>query len=148
MSVSRLDQLLISAAEQEASDLHLIVGVPPAFRINGEILLSDEDALTMEALAGMAFSLLNPEQRERFERQWELCISIPHEMAGRVRVTLYRRNGSPEISVRFCGKRIPTREELGLPGKIDDLARKPNGLVLITGPRGLEKPQRYITWSI
>jgi twitching motility protein PilT len=139
MSFSRFDQLIASAVEQEASDLHLIVGVPPAFRIAGEILLADEDALTTEAIAGMAFNLLNADQRETFEKDWELCISVPHRVAGRARVTLYRRNGNPEISIRFCGKKIPTREELGLPPKIDDLARKPNGLVLITGPTGAGK---------
>lgn len=139
MSYSRLDQLIADAVEREASDLHLIIGVPPAFRINGEIILADEDVLTVEAVAGMAFNLLNAEQRESFEREWELCISLPHETAGRIRVTLYRRNGSPEISVRFCGRHIPSLEELGLPPKIDDLARKPNGLVLITGPTGAGK---------
>jgi twitching motility protein PilT len=139
MSATRLEQLITSALEQEASDLHLIVGVPPAFRVNGEIILADEDVLSFEALAGMAYSLLNADQREKFDREWELCISLPHETAGRIRVTLYRRNGSPEMSIRFCGRRIPSREELGLPPKIDDLARKPNGLVLITGPTGAGK---------
>jgi twitching motility protein PilT len=139
MSSSRLDRLIISAIEQEASDLHLIVGVPAAFRINGEIILADEDALSVEALAGMAYNLLNPDQREKFDREWELCISLPHDFAGRIRVTLYRRNGSPEMSIRFCGRRIPSLEELGLPLKIDELARKPNGLVLITGPTGAGK---------
>ena len=139
MSASKLDQLIASAVEQEASDLHLIVGAPPAFRMNGEVILADDDVLTTEALAGMAFSLLNSDQREKFEREWQLCISIPHEVAGRVRVTLYRRNGSPEMSIRFCGSRIPSREALGLPPKIDELARKPNGLVLIIGPTGSGK---------
>jgi twitching motility protein PilT len=139
MSIFRLDQLIGAATEQEASDLHLVVGVPPAFRINGDILLSDEDALTTEAVTGMAFSLLNSDQREKFERDSELCISAPHSVAGRVRVTLYRRNGGPEMSLRFCGQRVLSREELGLPAKIDDLARKPNGLVLITGPTGAGK---------
>jgi twitching motility protein PilT len=139
MSYSRLDELIMSALEQEASDLHLIVGVPPAFRINGEIILADEDGLSFEALAGMAYSLLNADQREKFDREWELCISLPHESAGRIRVTLYRRNGSPEMSMRFCGRHIPSLEDLGLPAKINDLARKPNGLVLITGPTGAGK---------
>lgn len=139
MSATRLDQLIGYAIEQEASDLHLVVGVSPAFRINGEVILADEDPLTVEALAGMAYNLLNSEQREKFDREWELCISIPHEVAGRIRVTLYRRNGSPEMSIRFCGRRIPGLEELGLPPKIDELARKPNGLVLITGPTGAGK---------
>ena len=139
MSYSRLDQLITCAIDQEASDLHLVVGVPPAFRINGEIILADEDVLSVEALAGMAYNLLNQDQREKFDRDWELCISLPHDTAGRIRVTLYRRNGSPEMSIRFCGRRIPGLEELGLPPKIDDLARRPNGLVLITGPTGAGK---------
>jgi len=56
-----------------------------------------------------------------------------------VRVTFYRRNGHAEMSLRFCGDRIPTREELGLPARIDDMARRPNGLFLITGPTGAGK---------
>ncbi len=87
----------------------------------------------------MPTSLLNEQQKRKFEQEWELCISLLHPAAGRVRATFYRRNGHPEMSFRFCGERIATREELGLPEKIDDLARKPNGLVLITGPTGAGK---------
>lgn len=139
MSLTCFDQWIAEATEREASDLHLIAGVAPAFRINGEIILADAAPLTVEALAGMAFSLLNADQREKFEREWELCISIAHPIGGRIRVTLYRRSGTPEMSVRFCGHRICSREELGLPAKIEELARKPNGLVLITGPTGAGK---------
>jgi twitching motility protein PilT len=139
MTTPSLDTLLAQAAANEASDLHMIVGVPPAFRINGDIIFADTDALSAEAVSGMAFGLLNEAQRRMFEHEWELCISLPHSVAGRVRVTFYRRNACPELSIRFCGKRIPIREELGLPPRIDDLARRPNGLVLITGPTGSGK---------
>jgi twitching motility protein PilT len=64
---------------------------------------------------------------------------VRHEVAGRVRMTFYKRNGGAEMSCRFCGSRIPAREELGLPARVDELARKPNGLVLITGPTGAGK---------
>jgi twitching motility protein PilT len=139
MNESRLDKLLETANELGASDLHVIVGVPPAYRVNGEIILADEDALTPDSVTQMAEGLLNEVQREKFDREWELCISLLHAAAGRVRVTLYRRNGHPELSLRLCGDRIPTREELGLPAKIDELARRPNGLFLITGPTGAGK---------
>jgi len=139
MNESRFDKLLATASEYGASDLHLIAGVPPAYRVNGEIILADEDALTPEVVTPMAEALLNDVQREKFEREWELCISLLHPTAGRVRVTFYRRNGHPEMSFRFCGDRIPNREELGLPAKIDDMARRPNGLFLITGPTGAGK---------
>jgi twitching motility protein PilT len=134
-----LDRLLVMAADHGASDLHLIAGVPAALRVNGEILFADADALLAEAIAEVASDLLNVEQRDKFEREWELCISLFHEATGRVRATLYRRNGHPEMSFRFCGNRIAARAELGLPAKIEELARRPNGLVLITGPTGAGK---------
>jgi twitching motility protein PilT len=113
--------------------------VPPAFRVNGEIIIADEDALTEAEITLMADRLLNQQQKAKFEQEWELCISLLHSAAGRVRVTFYRRNGHPELSLRFCGERIATREELGLPDRIDELTRRPNGLVLVTGPTGAGK---------
>lgn len=139
MIMNLLDRLLLAARTNEASDLHLIAGVPPAFRVNGEIILAEEDVLHEDELATLAYGLLNDRQREKFERDWELCISLLHPSAGRLRVTFYRRNGYPELSLRFTGEQIASREELGLPEKIDSLARRPNGLVLVTGPTGAGK---------
>jgi twitching motility protein PilT len=139
MPTQILDRYLSAATEFDASDLHLVAGVPPAFRVNGEIIIADEDSVTEEELAAIADGLLNEQQRKKFDHEWELCISLLHERAGRVRATFYRRNGTPEMSFRFCGERIATRQELGLPDKIDELARRPNGLVLITGATGAGK---------
>ena len=139
MSAEKLNRFLSAANDFEASDLHLITGVPPAYRVNGEIIIADADALTQEDVTAMVESLLNEQQRKKFDQEWELCISLLHSVAGRVRATFYRRNGHPEMSFRFCGEHIATREELGLPERIDELARKPNGLVLITGPTGAGK---------
>jgi twitching motility protein PilT len=139
MTDENLDRLLTAAKEFDGSDLHLVAGVPPAFRVNGEIIIADEDALTEQDITRMAESLLNEQQQKKFEQEWELCISLLHPNAGRVRATFYRRNGHPELSFRFCGERVASRAELGLPEKIDDLARRPNGLVLITGPTGAGK---------
>jgi twitching motility protein PilT len=139
MNVTTLDRLLTLAHEHEASDLHVIAGVPPAFRVNGEIILSEGDVLMESDVDEMALQLLNDVQREKFEREWELCISMRHPCAGRVRITFYKRNGHFEMCFRFCGDRIHTREELGLPAKLDDIVRRPNGLFLITGPTGAGK---------
>src|SRR5664279_871548 len=139
MSTENLDRLLAAATKFDASDLHLVAGVPPAYRVNGEIILADEDALSEKDVGAIAAGLLNAQQQKKFDEEWELCISLLHPDAGRVRATFYRRNGHPEMSFRFCGERIATREELGLPEKLDDLARKPNGLLLITGPTGAGK---------
>jgi twitching motility protein PilT len=134
-----LDRLVVEARDRNASDLHLVAGVPPAFRVTGEILLADRDALTTENLVHLTNGVLTKEQNTKFHAEWELCISVFHETAGRMRMTFYRRNGMPELSIRFCGDRVRTREELGLPVKIDELARKQNGLILITGPAGTGK---------
>ena len=135
----QLDRLFLRVAAERASDLHLIVGLPPTLRINGEIIVTDSDVLTADETIHLVNTLLNPTQQAVFERDWELCISLHHPTVGRMRVTLYRRNGVPELSIRFCGTRIYTREELGLPPKIDDLARKRNGLILVTGATGAGK---------
>src|SRR4029077_4992817 len=139
MTTGTLERLLSAAKEFDASDLHLVAGVPPAFRVNGEIIIADEDTLKEEEINRMADSLLNDYQKKKFEQEWELCISLLHRAAGRVRATFYKRNGHPEMSFRFCGEKIATREELGLPEKIDDMARRPNGLFLITGATGAGK---------
>src|SRR5258707_4731696 len=107
-----LDRLLSAAGEFDASDLHLVAGVPPAFRVNGEIIIADEDALTEQQVGQIADSLLNQQQKKKFEEEWELCISMLHRAAGRVRATIYRRHGHPEMRFRFFGERISTREEL------------------------------------
>jgi twitching motility protein PilT len=107
--------------------------------VNGEIIIADEDALSEQEIGDMANSLMNEQQRLKFEQEWELCISILHSVAGRVRATFYRRNNHPELSLRFCGEKVASRTELGLPEKLDELTRKTNGLVLITGPTGAGK---------
>lgn len=139
MSTENLDRLLSAAKDFDGSDLHLVTGVPPAFRVNGEIIIADEDALTEAEITRIADTLLNDQQKKKFEQEWELCISLLHKSAGRVRATFYKRNGHPEMSFRFCGEKIASRHELGLPEKIEDMARKPNGLFLITGPTGAGK---------
>jgi twitching motility protein PilT len=134
-----ISRLLEAVSSFDASDLHLVAGVPPAFRVNGEIILADEDGLTAAELTELAEGLLNDQQKKKLEEDWELCISLHHDAVGRMRATFYRRNGHPEMSFRFCGHRIATRAELGLPEKIDELARRPNGLLLVTGPTGAGK---------
>ena len=106
MSAEKLDRLLSAASDFDASDLHLVAGVPPAFRVNGEIIIADEDVLTERDVADIAESLLNEQQKKKFEQEWELCISLVHQAAGRVRATFYRRNGHPEMSFRLDRKSV------------------------------------------
>src|SRR5258708_35419878 len=83
MSTANLDRFLSAASDFDASDLHLVAGVPPAFRVNGEIIIADEDALSEAELESIVARLLNEQQKKKFEQEWELCISMLHSAAGR-----------------------------------------------------------------
>src|SRR5262249_50438916 len=75
-------RLLSAVKKFDASDLHLVAGVPPAFRVNGEIIIADEDALTEQEVEQMANGLLNEQQKKKFEQEWEVCISVLHPALG------------------------------------------------------------------
>jgi twitching motility protein PilT len=136
MNNQKLAHLVTDAGAAVASDLHVMAGHRPAFRVNGEIVLAEEGPLTAEEVTTMAFSLLDAAQRARFERDGEVTAGVGHAIAGRLRATLYRRDGQPELSLRLCGDHIPPRAALGLPAKVDDLLLRPAGLVLVAGPSG------------
>lgn len=134
MNNRKLEHLITDAGAAMASDLHLMAGRPPTFRVNADIVAAEEGPLTAEEVTTMAFSLLGPAPRARFERDGEVTVGVSHAIAGRLRATLYRRDGQPELSLRLCGDHIPPREALGLPAKVDELLLRPAGLVLVAGP--------------
>ncbi len=134
-----LDRLLYTARRFGASDIHLIAGLPPAWRVNGEIVLAEAEPYSAETLARLALDALTEAQRETFEKEMALSYSLTHSELGRFRVSVYLRNGSPELSIRACAEKLRTREELGLPEAVDRLLDRPSGLILVTGPTGSGK---------
>ncbi len=135
----QIDRLLLAARKAGASDLHIVAGVPPALRVNGEILMANADSLTQEETKNLTYQLLSENQRAAFEREQGLCVSIFHTAVGRVRLTAYYHAGNVEASIRLCNLEIPTSEELGLPPIVDELTRRSGGLLLVTGPTGVGK---------
>ncbi len=131
--------LLKTARDQGASDIHIVAGIPPAFRIDGEIVLADCDPLTQEDTRNLTYQILSEVQKEQLEKEMELSFSIYQSKYGRFRVTIYLHAGNPELAIRPCNEMVQTAEELGLPSVVEDLARKKNGLVIITGPTGTGK---------
>src|SRR5690606_23133598 len=87
----------------------------------------------------ISLSILTESQRNVLAEQYELCFSILDEETGRVRVTVYYHGGVPELSIRLGNTKITDAGDLGLPPIVADLAARPNGLVLITGPTGVGK---------
>jgi twitching motility protein PilT len=136
---SALRQLLMTAIENKASDLHLTENSPAIFRIDGKLKSVHAELLTREAIHEMIFSVLTPEQKQKFETDKELDFSLALSGLDRFRVNVHIQRGSIEAAFRRISIFIPSIEDLHLPSIIADLARKPNGLVLITGPTGTGK---------
>ncbi len=135
-----LEKVIQFAQEQHASDVHLIRGIAPAFRIDGEIRVAKGDALDTETLTAMVNQvLINPRQHTALAEQSQLCVSHLWPGVARFRVSIYMRGGYPEMAIRVADRVIRTRQELGLPEVIDSLTRLPSGLVLVTGATGTGK---------
>ncbi len=134
-----IEQLLRAGRKHNASDIHIVVGMPPVFRVDGEIVTAKGEPIDAETATALAHESLNEEQKRRLERDWQLCYSTAFGERDRARITVYYRNGVPELSIRLSELAIRTREELRLPGIVDEIVRRPYGLFLITGPTGVGK---------
>ena len=131
-----LETILKTARKMGASDVHLIRGIAPAFRVNGEIRIGEGEALDEAWLRDTTDGVMNEKHREVFERDWQLCFSRHWEGIGRCRASVYLHAGIPEVAIRLCETAVRERLDLGLPPIVDELARLPNGLILVTGATG------------
>ncbi|MHB8155462.1 MAG: type IV pilus twitching motility protein PilT [Candidatus Omnitrophota bacterium] len=131
--------LLLMCIEKNASDLHLTENEPPILRVDGKLMRTNLETLNKPDLKKMLYSVLSNSQKEIFERELELDFSLALPGLDRFRVNIHLQKGSVEGAFRRIPIEIPTVEKLGLPKIITDLARKPNGLVLVTGPTGMGK---------
>jgi len=131
--------LLRTAVEKRASDLHITVGRPPVLRIDGELVDLDYEPLDGESARFLIYSVLTHQQRDAFEDDSDLDFAYDHGQIGRFRVNLYRQKGFAGAAFRIIPSLIPSLEELGLPEIVSELAMLPSGLVVITGPSGCGK---------
>ncbi|HSA31751.1 MAG TPA: type IV pilus twitching motility protein PilT [Candidatus Omnitrophota bacterium] len=134
-----LRELLMMANENKASDLHLTFDSPPILRIDGDLRVTDKEVLTKDQLKKMIYGILTDRQKEKFEAERELDFSLALSGMDRYRVNVHIQRGSVEAAFRRIPLFIPNMEELGLPPIVADMARKKNGLVLVTGPTGTGK---------
>jgi len=131
--------LLLMCKEKRASDLHITDNEPPILRIDGKLIRTSLAKLDRHELKGMIYAILSNSQKEMFEKELELDFSLSLPDMDRFRVNVHVQKGSVEAAFRRVPLLIPTLEELGLPKTVSELARKPNGLVLVTGPTGMGK---------
>jgi len=120
--------------------LHMVAGSPAAFRIDGSLQSADGIApLSPEDINEAFLQLTTPEEREHFHRQLELDFGYSLPDVGRLRCNAAQQRGSISLAVRLLPPKIPTIDELELPQICKELALKPRGLVVITGPTGSGK---------
>jgi len=134
-----MHKLLKAAIECEASDLHITNGAPPIVRIDGGLKPLNFPTITAEDSIKMIYSLLNDSQKAKFENNLELDLSLEIKDVGRFRVNVHKQRGAIEAAFRVVTNKIRTIKQLGLPSIVEELARKEQGLVLITGPTGSGK---------
>ncbi|MFQ5436266.1 MAG: type IV pilus twitching motility protein PilT [Anaerolineae bacterium] len=135
-----VDALLQAMLEAEASDLHLKVGRPPIFRVYGQLIPQNKwPPLTVDDLEGALRHLASEEQLAAFARSHELDFAYTLGKDGRFRVNIGRQQGTLYFTLRAIRSAAPTLAELGLPQVCADLAMKPQGLALVTGPTGSGK---------
>jgi twitching motility protein PilT len=132
--------LLRTGSSRRASDLHMVVGSPATFRIDGSLIPADGVAsLTPEDINEAFLQLTTPEEREQFHRHLELDFGYTLPDVGRLRCNAAQQRGSISLAVRLLPPKIPTIDELELPQICKELALKPRGLVVVTGPTGSGK---------
>lgn len=134
-----INDLLRITVETKASDLHITVGVPPMVRKNGNLKPCSDIILKPEDTEKLTYQVLDEEQRDYFNKNGEIDLSYHLPGVSRFRVNAFKQRGSCSMAIRVVNIKIPTLDELGFPACIKELAMKPRGLILVTGPTGSGK---------
>jgi twitching motility protein PilT len=136
---STMHELLALMCERNASDLLLTAGMPPQLRINGLLVSADLPPLDPRAIGDLAYSILDEKLIARLTEGKNLDISREFQGLARFRLNIYYQRDSVAMAIRKIPFEIPSFAELGLPPMVKEVASRPHGLVLITGPAGSGK---------
>jgi len=135
-----LRALLEEMIEKDASDLHLVAGERPKIRVDGDIVnAASEEVMTPKDTLSLAYSVLTENQKKRFETENELDFSFGIQNLARFRGNVFKQRGCVSVVIRQIPFTVKTFSDLGLPNVVAQLADRPRGLVLVTGPTGSGK---------
>jgi twitching motility protein PilT len=139
-TLTAIDDLLEVMVERDASDLHLTAGSPPVIRVNGRLeRLADFEKLEPEETRTLLYRIISTEQQKNLETRRQLDFSYSVPGLARFRVNAFFQRESLAAAFRLIPARIRTLDELNMPERLYELAEKPRGLVLVTGPTGSGK---------
>ncbi len=125
--------------EKNASDLHISTNTPPRIRVDGKLVPLDGVPLTPAETKSLCYSILTDTQKHKFEENNELDLSFGVKGLSRFRANIFMQRGAVAGAFRMIPFQMKTFKELGLPRVVDELAKKPRGLILVTGPTGSGK---------
>jgi twitching motility protein PilT len=132
--------LLLEVLERKASDLHITAGSKPMVRVRGKLVaLESAPVLTPQDTREVVYSILTNDQRQRLETDWQVDLAYAIPGVARFRVNAYFQRAAIGAAFRLIPHEIKSVDELGLPPICHDLAHKPRGFVLVTGPTGSGK---------
>ena len=137
--MSTLYELLKIMIERNASDLHISTGTPARIRIDGRLVPLNDKELVPAETKSLCYSILTDSQKHKFEEHNELDLSFGVKGLSRFRANIFMQRGAVAGAFRMIPFNIKTFRELGLPPIVADLAKKPRGLILVTGPTGCGK---------
>lgn len=134
-----ITELLAFSAKQGASDLHLSAGLPPMIRVDGDVRRINLPALDHKEVHALVYDIMNDKQRKDYEEFLETDFSFEVPGVARFRVNAFNHNRGSGAVFRTIPSKVLTCDDLGLGQIFKDLAGKPRGLVLVTGPTGSGK---------
>ncbi len=134
-----LQDLLRTMIEHGATDLHITTATPPQIRVNSRLIPLDLPPLGPADTKRLTYSILTDAQKHRFEEEHELDFSFGIKGLSRFRGNIFHQRGAVGAAIRAIPYKIRTFQELGLPPIIEEINRRPKGLILVTGPTGCGK---------
>ena len=134
-----ITQLLAFSVKNKASDLHLSAGLPPMIRVHGDVRRINVEPLDHKQVHAMVYDIMNDGQRKIYEETLECDFSFEIQGLARFRVNAFNQNRGAGAVFRTIPSKILTLEQLNCPKVFGDLALKPRGMVLVTGPTGSGK---------
>jgi twitching motility protein PilT len=135
----KIDSLFREMPERNASDLHIVVGRPPVFRMSGEMVQSENDVLTAAAAKDLLYEILTPAHRQRIEENLDLDFAYEIEGLARFRANILHQQRGIGGVFRLIPTKILTLTDLGMPDIVRKLSEFTGGLILVTGPTGSGK---------
>ena len=134
-----LSEIIHTAVKRDASDLHMTVGLPPIYRIDGDLVDANDTPLTEEDVAAAVKVLANENQMKMLKQTGEVDFAVTFEGTIRMRCNAFYQQGHTALALRMLPLKIPTIKSLDMSDIFIEMAEKPRGLVLLTGPTGSGK---------